>query len=526
MPKNLEQYHRNSANHTSNGADRSAFGEQNAVQNGDALLRGKCQTARGQAQRHSFNADFVVLGMSGSYQTLSRRITAMKTIRTFSRKQIALAGCAIFLLATVELVPWQVVAQDPKPPALPGVSGRDDGADKGAAPSPQPSPIKGEGDLKHDSKTEKLLIGTWRGGPSGSDVLTIQKDGSYSWLFRIDGQQGGYGPPRFSGRTIPPVGRPGLGGGAFPLTTTYNNNSGRWKMEGDTLVLIYQPAALSLRGFTEAAPGAGTTQPTDLWPTDFTAAGNVYTGRLSVVRVDDSLLRLMGMAQMVGDQRSEMVPTSPKFFKHLDNQQATPKFAADVPKELQNIAQLTCMNADEAHLMVQWFTDANKNLEAQHRKGMHFDLIDRLQAARNGKIDFAELFQLTPEEAKDYREVNKLAGGIGAVSTLAEQGQLTPIEQSALKKITKFKTEIDSIGAMIDYESRMLANPGGGAAGEIGFPMPGTIPTDEVPSIKENVGATPSYLGSADNHVRTEMISKLQTLLIELDSWLTSTVFN
>src|SRR5205823_2570395 len=108
---------------------------------------------------------------------------------------------------------------------------RVDGASK-AKPPAEPGANGDKSDGKHDSKIEKMLIGTWRGGPSGSDVLTIQKDGSYSWLFRIDGQQGGFGPPRFAGRTIPSVGRPGFGGGGFPLSTTYTNNSGRWRMEG------------------------------------------------------------------------------------------------------------------------------------------------------------------------------------------------------------------------------------------------------------------------------------------------------
>src|SRR5262245_967173 len=62
-----------------------------------------------------FQADWVKLPASGSYQTLSRRIEAMKHMQKFSRKQVVLISGALAALAVLTLVPWRVVAQDPGP---------------------------------------------------------------------------------------------------------------------------------------------------------------------------------------------------------------------------------------------------------------------------------------------------------------------------------------------------------------------------------------------------------------------------
>ena len=464
----------------------------------------------------------------------------MKTIQSLSRKQAGLIGGAVFVLVMLVIVPWQVVAQESggesksagKPPVSAEVSEQVGAADKGASPSPQPSPIKGEGEakrnsvaikgeVKRNSAAEKTLIGTWRGGPSGSDVLTINKDGTYTWLFRTDGQgfAGWPQPHPVSGMaTIGMRGTPSVPGPFVSGRPAYSNNSGHWKLDGNALTLIYQPIPLALHGFMDIQPGMGTPQATDLWPTEFEASGNAYTAQLSIVRVDDSVLRMTGLAPAAGGSPGVTAPTGPKFFKRVDHQSATPTFAADVPKDQQHIAQLACLNAEEAKAMTKWIADVgdylkNNKLDAN----VFFSLLDRIQSARAGKSDFAELFQLTDDEAKAYRDLNKLAGGFGAVCTLGDQGQLTTTELSALKKVVKFKERLDSLGNLL---AMYVRDPF-----QDNSPMGGFVPASDggVPAAAENP-SPPANM--AERQARLEMLYKLQTLFIELDTWIDSTVFN
>jgi hypothetical protein len=302
------------------------------------------------------------------------------------------------------------------------------------------------------------------------------------------------------------------------VRATYTNNSGHWKLDGDTFTLVYQPIPLALRGFMEVQPGMGTPQATDFWPTEFEASGNSYTAQLSIIRIDDSVLRMTGLAPAPGGSPGAVAPTGPKFFKRVDNQLAMPAFAADVPEDQQHVAQLACLNADEAKAMTKWIGDATNYLKMNNypEASLHVDLLDRIQAARIGKSDFSELFHLTDDEAKAYRDLNKLAGGFGAVCTLGDQGQLTATELTALKKVIKFKERLDTIGSMLEM---YLRGPfpdnspiGIGAAIE-----PGTDQPSEGASPPANI---------AERQARLEMLYKLQTLFIELNTWIDSTVFN
>ena len=121
---------------------------------------------------------------------------------------------------------------------------------------------------------------------------------------------------------------------------------------------------------------------------------------------------MTGLAPAAGGSPGTTAPTGPKFFKRVDNQSATPTFAADVPKDQQHVAQLASLNADEAKAMTKWIADAGDYLKnSKLDVNILFGLLDRVQSARAGKSDFAELFQLTDDEAKAYRDLNKLAGG-------------------------------------------------------------------------------------------------------------------
>ncbi len=427
----------------------------------------------------------------------------MNTVRHFTRRQLSLAACGLALLALITILPWQVVAQESAEQSKPNTK------PETSASAKTPT-------------SEKPLVGTWRGGPSGSDVLTINKDGTYTWLFRTDGQGfAGWPPPHpvsgmatigMRGTPLPP-GSPG-----FAFRATYTNNSGHWKLDGTTLTLVYQPIPLTLHGFMDIQPGMGTPQATDLWPTEFEASGNAYTAELSIVRVDDSVLRMTGLAPAAGGSPGVTAPTGPKFFKRVDNQSATPTFAADVPKDQQHIAQLACLNADEAKAMTKWIDEVGYLLKTNNQdSNLHLDQLDRIQSARIGKSDFAELFQLTDDEAKSYRDLNKLAGGFGAVCTLGDQGQLTAAELSALKKVVKFKERLDALGNLLALQVRTPFQDNSPMGGYVPIAEAGASAAAENPQPPANM---------AERQARLEMLYKLQTLFIELDTWIDSTVFN
>jgi hypothetical protein len=61
-------------------------------------------------------------GTVGRYQTLKRRITAMKSFHPTSRGVVVASVILVFLGATVGIVPWRLVAADAPPSAAPQVS--------------------------------------------------------------------------------------------------------------------------------------------------------------------------------------------------------------------------------------------------------------------------------------------------------------------------------------------------------------------------------------------------------------------
>jgi beta-lactamase regulating signal transducer with metallopeptidase domain len=58
------------------------------------------------------------VGTVGRYQTLKRRITAMKSFHPTSRGVMAASVILVFLVAAVGVVPWRLVAADAPPPAV------------------------------------------------------------------------------------------------------------------------------------------------------------------------------------------------------------------------------------------------------------------------------------------------------------------------------------------------------------------------------------------------------------------------
>jgi hypothetical protein len=393
-----------------------------------------------------------------------------------------------------------------------------DSRSKGSGSAPRPAPLQPDPQQlrtleenlpprpKPPEKTaaqiaaiQKALVGTWRGGASGNDILVIKADGTYGWLFLTDN-----GP--VSGAT---------GGASAPIAGaprgSYTNNSGRWRLEDDDLVLVYQPAPALLKGLTDGEV-VSAVQPSDQWPTDFNPSGSAFIARMSLAKVDESFLRLVSI---LTDRKGRQIAGSPKFFRRAQTKQVEPQVADDLPKEYQRIAELACLNADEGRSLVKWATELNKQPNSG-RPEFNLDAVDRGLAARAGKIDFAELFHLTADEAAGYRELHRLTDGFSAICVLADQGQLTPAELSALAKLKKYKAQIDATGMLV-----MRSIAGSGPA-FVSTAMVSDAGGGEPPAADSGTSAQSSPAPAA---VQLEMLYKLQTLVGELHSWLACTVF-
>jgi hypothetical protein len=360
---------------------------------------------------------------------------------------------------------------------------------------PKPKPT--EKTAAQIAAIQKALVGTWRGGASGNDILVIKADGTYGWLFLTDNG---------------PVSGAAGGSAVSAPRGSYTNNSGRWRLEDDALLLVYQPAPALLKGLTdgEVVPAV---QPSDQWPTDFSPTGSAFIARMSIAKVDDSFLRLVSV---LTDQKGRQTPGSPKFFRRAQTKQVDPQVAEDLPKEYQRIAELACLNSDEGRSLVKWATELRKQPNSG-RQELNLDAVDRGLAARAGKIDFADLFHLTADEAAGYRELNRLTDGFSAICVLADQGQLTSAELSALAKLKKYKAQVDATGMLVmrsiagsgpAFVSTAMAPDAGGSGEQAGGDAGTSAPA----------GASPAA-------VQLEMLYKLQTLIGELHSWLACTVF-
>jgi len=69
------------------------------------------------AQSHHAGRAALVVGVVESYQTLRRRLLAMQTARSLSRRGLVIAAAPLTLFATLGCVPWRIVQQSPAAPA-------------------------------------------------------------------------------------------------------------------------------------------------------------------------------------------------------------------------------------------------------------------------------------------------------------------------------------------------------------------------------------------------------------------------
>ena len=115
--------------------------------------------------------------------------------------------------------------------------------------------------------------------------------------------------------------------------------------------------------------------------------------RFSIDRLDDSFLRLTEL----GNARSAA------FYRRADKHDAEPKFDASLPPKLRQMFLLARLAPDEALALRNWLgPDREGDIEL-----IRFEALEKLDKARHGTLDFAELFGLEKDEAAAFRELYK-----------------------------------------------------------------------------------------------------------------------
>jgi len=349
----------------------------------------------------------------------------MKAIHQIGRKQIAVAACATCLLAAISVVPWRLVAQERVPGAKPAPVGR---SAPGAKQQEAKQPAEPAKTTAANTDPQKLIVGTWR-GKAAIGELVINKDGTYQQFARLENM----GPP----------------------AQQYVNENGKWQIQDNMLALSAEAKSLAMRGLPN---------------TQFPLSGGV-TRQFKVVRLDDELLRLQEFfvggagfgAISVNGQANDSVGST-LFYRRVDPKTAPADFDPSLPAELREVAQAARLTPKDAMKLVGWFPAGI--IAEQTGKPLHWELAGRVVKARRGQSDFAELFNLTAEEAKSYLDLLKLTGSYSAACSLADDGQLAPQELSAINKLKAFRDDFAALGTALD--SAMHGMPTKTAGGGFG----------------------------------------------------------
>lgn len=426
----------------------------------------------------------------------------MKNHKPMSRRQWMLAACMLMLLGGVGVVPWRVVAQEAETQTTNAREAKAESA-----------PLK----------PEQAIVGVWRGGPGGTDEIVIDQDGTYAWH-----------------EEIPRATNAGLAFGHHP---SYQDRSGRWSIQDDgSLALVFDKTIPTLRGLP---PPAAADPASDIQAISEADRTTIY----GIIKLDATLLRMKGDVSRPVHGGS-VTETWTYFFRRVDNEKLSDA-TKGLPPDARRFAELIKFDADEAKAFGEYFQALSEPTDG---KVARFDLLEKIVAAKRRKIDFAELFDLTPEEAEACGELLKLAKGplyptndgdrpappiafveggetkfassrFGKALRLADQGQLTGSELSAINKLKKFEAELEATSQLI--QSPLVEVEGAlarivqyqaaeqevqKAAKHEGLPVPpNTASQAEVDAWLKEPGA--------------RMLRKLVAFVRELEYWMNATVF-
>jgi hypothetical protein len=432
-----------------------------------------------------FTADFVVLGMSGSYKTLSRRLEAMKTIQQFSRQQIAAAALALALLAAVSIVPWRLVAQERAPASHRAPAAKAAPAAKQQEAKQPAEPAK---TTAANTDPQKLIVGTWRGKAASGEATewVFQKNGSYQELF-AQNQRPLFGPDSSN-------------------DSTYYRELGKWRIIDDILVIA--PKRLQPSGPNNVL--ANRQVVIGGYPLDPGAPGGADApapeGRFRIVRLDDSLMRLQPLLPESTDGAElNYVPALAAMFYHrvdtkeVDSKESSMEFDPSLPAHLRQVAVLAELTPRDASKIAPWFP------EKDHRNGepLHWEVIERIVKARDGRVGLAILFGLDGDEVKPFRELLNLCGSYPAASALADEGQLAPQELSAVKKVGKLVSDFAAIQIAFSRASTFMPSRSGATPYGAAEPPQVSAERAEDLGVKEAAVKLGLFLDELDTYLKT-----------------------
>jgi len=155
---------------------------------------------------------------------------------------------------------------------------------------------------------------------------------------------------------------------------------------------------------------------------------DVLGSQFSIDRLDDSFLRLTPLGK-----------SGTAFYRRVDRHQAPKEFDASVPANLRKVMQLAALTPEEALALTKWL---GPGLEGDTQL-IRFAAIEKLDKARHGTIDFAELFGLDKDEAVVFRDLYRMAGGsVNWAAHLADIDQLSADEVRAVRKVQEFLKQV------------------------------------------------------------------------------------
>jgi hypothetical protein len=354
---------------------------------------------------------------AGSRIDFSIGLQTMQHFQQHTRRQWCFAIGAIALLGAIAVVPSRVIAQEEKiegkaavtAPAAkapakaddqtktsepPQNSGRDRGSFREGRGGARGGWQNGNPAAEEARKNlEKLLVGVWRGGRADGDLM-FNAGGVFN---------------------------------EFPQTLTRGtqteegNVQGRWSLSAGvqpSLRLEVDMAGVSLRGLPGRRESANSTN-------------------FEIILLDENFLRLREMSS------SGRVA----FFRRVAEPAERPQFADDLPDSIRRLAALAELSPADAAALAAPEIDWLKEWQVSDAQ---LKLIERVALARRGKLDLAELFELSKEEAAAYAELYQLTqANFKAIGQLADKEQLTPLELTTVKKLRAARDEFErGIGAM------------------------------------------------------------------------------
>ncbi len=289
---------------------------------------------------------------------------------------------------------------------------------------------------------------------------------------------------------------------------------GHWKIEGENLTIIPSPQRTPwLKGISAPPP------PIDEAKQEETRI--VF----HIARLDDALLRLTSLEAtqpQPGEANGLVIAptgglirpgsqTRTFFFRRDKKTPANVQYSPDIPAGVRVLAEQANLTPGEALELASYVDSVHEKLGSGT---VDLSVVQRIVDARREKIDFAQLFELTPDEVSAYRELMKLTGDrYSTAETLSSSGQLTATEESAVQKLRKVLRELNRLVVVLTHDfqtNSVQIDPSNWFNSNFG------------PSIDEE--ASQQHVGTRQQ--RFDLLRKTAAAVDDLQQWLNATVYS